>query len=87
MSQEFVYAAIARPTLRPSHLIYRRRVAKTSASEPSRAALSREEKYRLEDSSDPEYEYTEDENLYQEQTKNDTVDNSDNRRHRIDDTV
>ena len=87
MSQEFVYAAIARPTLRPSDLIYRRRVAKTSASEPSRAALAREEKYRLEDSSDPEYEYTEDENLYQEQTKNDTVDNSDNRRHRIDDTV
>lgn len=43
MSQEFVYAAIARPTLRPSDLIYRRRVAKTSASEPSRAALSREE--------------------------------------------
>lgn len=90
MSQEFVYAAIARPTLRPSDLVYRRRVAKPSAADPKKGALSKEEKYRLEDSADDlHYESTASETLYEEAdvSVNTQSEHTDSKVCHIDDTV
>lgn len=50
MGQEFVYSALPRPTLRPSDLVYRRRVSKPDSGDDTKGTLSKEHKYELENS-------------------------------------
>lgn len=50
MGQEFVYSALPRPTLRPSDLVYRRRVSKSDSGDNTKGASSKEHKFELENS-------------------------------------
>lgn len=50
MGQEFVYSALPRPTLRPSDLVYRRRVSKPDSGDGTKGASSKEHKFELENS-------------------------------------
>ncbi|WP_281071463.1 hypothetical protein [Succinivibrio dextrinosolvens] len=50
MGQEFVYSALPRPTLRPSDLVYRRRVSKPDSGDDTKGTSSKEHKYELENS-------------------------------------
>ncbi len=68
MGQEFVYSALPRPTLRPSDLVYRRRVSKSDSGDNTKGASSKEHKYELENSDKKDFsEVYEDE---KDKTKN-----------------
>lgn len=43
MGQEIIYSVLTRPTLKPSDLVYRRRVSSTDASEQSLSATEEDE--------------------------------------------
>ncbi|SFS45293.1 hypothetical protein SAMN02910357_00834 [Succinivibrio dextrinosolvens] len=68
MGQEFVYSALPRPTLRPSDLVYRRRVSKSDSGDNTKGTSSKEHKYELENSDKKDFsEVYEDE---KDKTKN-----------------
>ena len=55
MGQEFVYSALPRPTLRPSDLIYRRRVSKPDSGDSAKGTSSKEHKFELENSDNKDF--------------------------------
>ncbi len=55
MGQEFVYSALPRPTLRPSDLVYRRRVNKMEEGNNTKGTTSKEHKYVEENSTHKDF--------------------------------